>query len=169
MVLVSKTTHSTAMNEPEPALVQFEGVKLAQLVHRGSPQTLMASVGAFIQWRKLNGSPPSQSRTFNIFYSDPLNTEPAAFTFGIAAEHSKDIAPNSQGVSEAHIPALHCLSWIETGSDGKLQQRIEQVIGEGGYDWHFEQFPPFIERLRFYPDVPMAEAISRVYLPVQAQ
>ena len=71
MVLVSKTTDSTAMNEPEPALVQFEGVKLAQLLHRGSPQ--------------------------------------------------------------------------------------------------IEQFPPFIERLRFYPDVPMAEAISRVYLPVQAQ
>ncbi len=167
-VLDSETPDNTATDASAPALVQFEGVKLAQLLHMGSPQTLMASVGAFIQWRKLNGSPPSQSRTFNIFYSDPSTTEPEAFTFGIAAEHNKGIAPYPQGVTEAHIPALHCLSWIETGTDGKLQQRIEQVIGEGGYDWDFEQFPPFIERLRFYPDVPMAEAKSRVYLPVRS-
>ncbi len=160
---------STVGADPDgftPEAMVFDGVQLAQLLHRGSPQALMASVGAFIQWRKTFGSPPSESRTFNIFYSEPEQCSPADFTFGIAAEQNAVIAPNPQGVTAAHIPAIPCLSWIETGSDGKLQQRIEQVIAEGGYDWDFETFPPFIERLHFYPDVPIAEAQSRVYLPV---
>ena len=149
----------------EPAMISFSETQIALKHHHGNPNQLMNSVQAFIQWRRQHATPPGKSKTFNLFFSSP-DVPDSEFSFGIACEYSGEVPANAAGITGSIIPNLTCLSWQVKGSDSQLQSSVEEVMKRYDCNWAFAQFPPFIQRQVFYPDVPAHEAQSTVYLPV---
>ena len=66
------------------------------------------------------------------------------------------------------IPAGLCAKYRLLGSDDRLGAVIQflysQWLASSGFE--LRDFPLFIERVSFYPDVNEAETITDIYLPV---
>lgn len=123
----------------------------------------------FIAWRKQHGLPPSRSATFNIFYEDPDTTPPTEFHLDICAATSHPITENAYGVVPKTIPAGRCAVLRHIGSDDTLGRSIRHLYaswlpasGEEPRD-----FPLFLKRVRFFPDVPEHEAVTDIHLPLR--
>jgi AraC family transcriptional regulator len=134
----------------------FDETRVAVLEHRGDPARIGDSLRTFIAWRKQNRLPPAVSATFNILYDDPAETAPEDFRFDICAAIDRGVAENPFGVVEKTIPGGRCAvvrylysTWLPAS-------------GEEPRD-----FPLFLQRVRFFPDVPEHEAVTDVFLPLQ--
>ncbi len=152
----------------EVRIVQFAESRVATLEHRGDPNRLGESIRKFIEWRKLNRLPPSTSATFNLLYDDPEEIDPELFRLDLCAAIDRDIPDNTMGVTMKVIPAGRCAVLRHEGSDDALGDRIRWLYstwlpqsGETPRD-----FPLFMQRVRFYPDVPEHEALSEIFLPI---
>jgi len=145
------------------------GVRLGVLEHRGSPLRLGDSIRTFIDWRKTNKLPPHSSATFNLVYNDPEETPPEEFRFGLGAATDKAIGTNAAGVVEFNIPAGRCAMLRHVGSDDQLGRSISHLYSNWlpGSDEELRDFPLFMQRLAFFPDVPDSEAITDIYLPLR--
>ena len=150
-------------------IVQFPATRVAALEHQGNPLRLGESIRTFIEWRKANRLRPDISATFNIAYNDPDETPAAEFRFGICAATDKPIARNDLGVSELTIPAGRCALLRHVGSDDHLVHSIRYLYaswlpasGEETRD-----FPLFMQRVKFFPDVADSEATTDIYLPLR--
>jgi AraC family transcriptional regulator len=150
-------------------IIEFKPTRIATLEHRGDPWRLGESIRRFIEWRKENGLPPRLSATFNIVYDDPANTAPDAFRFDLGAATEEVIEPNAHGVISKLIPGGRCAMLRHTGSDATLGQTLHflyatwlPISGEEPRD-----FPLFMQRVAFFPDVPEHHAITDVYLPLK--
>src|SRR6185295_19476190 len=104
--------------------------------------------------------PPRVSATFNIVYNDPEETPPEEFRFGIGAATDKPIAANDAGVTALTIPAGRCAVLRHIGSDDQLGRSILHLYKRWlpGSDEELRDFPLFMQRLTFFPDVPDSEA-----------
>ena len=161
------------MKTPSPTsvvrVVNFPATRVASLEHRGSALRLGDSIRKFIGWRQTNKLPPSISATFNIVYHDPDETPPDEFRFRLCAATSRPVAPNSEGVTEMVIPAGRCALLRHIGSDDRLGWSIRQLYTE----WlpssgeELRDFPLYLQRVAFFPDVPDNEAITDIYLPLR--
>tara|TARA_R110001592_G_scaffold356162_1_gene657547 strand:- start:705 stop:1664 length:960 start_codon:yes stop_codon:yes gene_type:complete len=149
-------------------IVDFPQTAIAFLAHHGSPETLMATVARFIEWRKEFGSPPSVSKTFNILYNDPQSVEPQAYRFDVAASLFLPFMANDYGVQEGEIRAGKCAVLRHIGSDNDLGYSIEYLYR----DWfsqanaQLRDEPLFIQRVRSFPDVDEQSSIIDIYLPI---
>jgi AraC family transcriptional regulator len=150
-------------------ILEFKPIRVATLEHRGDPKLLGESIRRFIEWRKQNRLPPRISSTFNIVYDDPETTEPAAFRFDLCAATDQEIEPNTHGVIGKLIPGGRCATLRHTGSDATLGQTLHflygiwlPLSGEEPRD-----FPLFMQRVAFFPDVPEHQSITDVYLPLK--
>ena len=149
-------------------IVRFEGTRVAVLEHRGDPKLLFESVRKFIDWRKLNRLPPKLSATFNVIYDDPSGTPPEHFRFDLCAAITRDIEPNDQGVIERVIPAGRCARLRQVGSEDGMAEAIAFLYAE----WlprsaeELRDFPLFLQRVRFAPEVPEHESEIDLYLPL---
>ena len=139
------------------------------LEHRGTFQRLGETVRSFIDFRKAHRLPPGTSATFNVVYNDPDETPPDEFRFGLCAAIDKAVPPNDAGVVEFVIPAGRCALLRHRGSDDQLGRSIRHLYaqwlpasGEEPRD-----FPLFMQRVTFFPDVPDADAITDIYLPLR--
>jgi AraC family transcriptional regulator len=162
----------TTMNTLPPPLVRvvhFPGVRLGVLEHRGSPLRLGDTIRSFIDWRKANKLPPRSSATFNLVYDDPEETPPEDFRFGLGAATDKAIEPNDAGVTTFTIPAGRCALLRHVGSDDQLGRSILHLYANWlpGSDEELRDFPLFMERVTFFPDVPDSEAVTDIYLPLR--
>jgi AraC family transcriptional regulator len=112
--------------------------------------------------------PPRTSATFNIIYDDPEDTPPDQFRFGLCAGTSQPVAPNDAGVTALTIPAGRCALLRHTGSDDQLGRSILHLYREWlpGSGETPRDFPLFMRRVTFFPDVPDSEAITDIYLPL---
>jgi AraC family transcriptional regulator len=150
-------------------IVEFEATRVAALEHRGDPKLLGETIRRFIEWRKQNRLPPRLSATFNIVYDDPDATEPAAFRFDLCAATEQEIEPNEQGVISRLIPGGRCATLRHIGSDATLGQTLRFLYGT----WlpmsgeEPRDFPLFMQRVTFFPDVAEHQAITDVYLPLK--
>lgn len=149
-------------------IIDFPETKVAVLEHQGAPNRVMETVGKFIQWRKENGPSPKISDTFNILYDDPATVAPEDYRFDVCASIQTPLKPNSYSVVEKVIPNGRCAVLRHIGSDSALGQSIHYL-----YSTFLEQsgeslrnFPCFIKRVTFYPDVPEHEMIIDIYLPL---
>ena len=148
---------------------EFNPTRVAVYEHRGDPKRIGESIQRFIEWRKQNRLPPRISATFNIAYDDPDLTDPAEFRFDLCAATEQSIEPNSYGVISKLIPGGRCAVLRHTGSDSTLAQTIHYLFGI----WlpasaeEPRDFPLFMRRVAFFPDVPEHEAITDVYLPLK--
>lgn len=154
---------------PLVRIVRFPATRLALLEHRGSPLQLGDSIRSFIDWRRANRLPPRLSATFNLVYDDPEEVPPGEFRFGIGAATDRAIAPNDAGVVEFVIPAGRCALLRHTGSDDHLGRSIRHLYSEWlpGSNEEPRDFPLFMQRVAFYPDVPDSEAVTDIYLPLR--
>ncbi|MFO0728526.1 MAG: AraC family transcriptional regulator [Myxococcota bacterium] len=150
-------------------IIDFEETPVALLEHRGPPEGLEETIQRFIGWRRANRLAPSKSATFNLVYDDPATTPPEAFRFDLAAACAHPIADNSAGVKAASIPAGRCAVLRHQGSDDGLGAAFQFLYGrwlpESGEEPR--DFPTFMQRVRFFPDVPEAEAITDIFLPLR--
>ena len=149
-------------------IIQFAATPVAALQHRGHPQQLGASIRRFIAWRQQHHLPPSRSATFNIFYDDPEQTEPALYRHDLCAATEQAVGPNAQGVIADVIPAGRCARMRYTGSDDALRAAAHYLYA----DWlpqsgeALRDFPLFAQRVKFFPDVPEHEAVIDLFLPL---
>jgi AraC family transcriptional regulator len=162
--------HAMSTQETRTAvrIVNFPATRVAALEHRGSPLRLGDSVRKFIEWRKTQALPPRSSATFNIVYNDPDETPPEEFRFGLCAATSKPIQPNEAGVVGFEIPAGRCALLRHTGSDDRLGRSIQHLYASWlpGSGETPRDFPLFMQRVAFFPDVADSEAVTDIYLPL---
>ena len=139
--------------------------------HAGTPWRelqLGDSIRTFIEWRKVNRLPPKLSATFNIAYDVPDEVPAGEFRFGLCAATDRPIAPNDSGVREMVIPAGRCALLRHVGSDDRLGDSIRHLYGA----WlptsgeETRDFPLFMQRVRFFPDVADSDAVTDIYLPL---
>ncbi|NQD38487.1 AraC family transcriptional regulator [Permianibacter sp. IMCC34836] len=150
-------------------LIAFPTTRVAVLEHRGDPRLLGDSIRQFIAWRKQQQLPPRLSATFNVLYDDPETTAPAAFRLDLCAATDRDIPANDFGIVAKTIPAGRCAVLRHTGTDDTLGASIRFLYSE----WlpqsgeELRDYPLFLQRVRFFPDVPEHEAIVDIFLPLQ--
>ncbi len=149
-------------------MVDFNETRVAALEHRGDPRTIGESVRRFIDWRKQQRLPPAVSATFNILYDNPADVDPQDFRLDICAATTQAIRENMVGIVEKTIPAGRCAVLRVKGQEEMLEQAARFLYlewlpqsGEAPRD-----FPLFVQRVRFFPDVPEGEAILDVFLPI---
>ena len=150
-------------------VVQFPETKVAVLEHRGDPRRIGDSVRKFIAWRKENGLPPRLSATFNLLHDNPEEVAPENHRFGLCAATDREVKENPHGVVGGTIPGGRCAVLRHTGSDDTLGASVRYLYAE----WlpksgeEPRDFPLFLQRVRFFPDVPEHEAITDVFLPLK--
>ncbi|MDO6446808.1 GyrI-like domain-containing protein [Colwellia sp. 1_MG-2023] len=150
------------------SIVNFPQTDLAVYSHIGSPNNIMASVQHFISWRKAHHTPPNQSKTFNLIYSDPSQSNEGDYRFDICAQTKKKIEENTFGVFNLTIPAGRCAKYRHIGSDRFLAKSFDILYGE----WlpqsgeQLRDFPCILERVKMFPDVAESETIIDIYLPL---
>jgi AraC family transcriptional regulator len=150
-------------------LVDFEETRVAVLEHRGDPALIGDSIRRFIAWRKAAGLPPSVSATYNILYGSPAQMPPQDFRLDLCAATDGEIAPNDAGVTAKTIPGGRCAVLRHLGSDAGLGQALFHLraewlprSGEAPRD-----FPLFLQRIAFFPNVPANEAVTDIFFPLQ--
>jgi AraC family transcriptional regulator len=150
-------------------IVDFPETRVAALEHRGDPALLEASIRRFIEWRKANKLPPTISATFNLLFNDPDETPPEEFRMDVCAATDRPIADNTYGVVQKTIPGGRCAVLRHVGPDDTLGVAIHYLYrswlpssGEEPRD-----FPPYLQRVRFFPEVPEHETIVDVFLPIR--
>ncbi|MFL6577871.1 MAG: GyrI-like domain-containing protein [Povalibacter sp.] len=151
------------------SIVEFTTTRVAALEHRGAPDRLGDSIRKFIDWRKQNRLSPRVSATFNIAYDDPELTEAAQFRFDICAATDEEVAPNSHGIISKVIPGGRCAKLRHVGSEATLGHAIRYLYarwlpasGEEPRD-----YPLFMQRVLFFPDVAEHEAVTDLFLPLK--
>lgn len=150
-------------------IVQFPETRVGVLEHRGDPRGIGDSVRRFIEWGKQNHLHPSKSATFNLLYADPTERPPQEFRLDLCAATDRPIGENAFGVVGKTIPGGRCAVLRHVGSDDTLAATVSFLYGT----WlpasgaEPRDFPLFLQRIRFFPDVPEHEAITDVCLPIR--
>lgn len=150
-------------------IVEFPETKVAAIEHFGSPNSIMATVEQFIEWRRANNLPPSKSATYNIFYNDPQATPPDEFHMDICCATEQPIEANPQNVVVKVIEGSTCAKIRFTGSEQGLGNALDYLYGAwlSQSSYELADKPPFFERITFFPDVPEHEAVTDIYLPIK--
>jgi AraC family transcriptional regulator len=151
------------------SIVDFPETRVAVLEHHGDPQRLFESIRKFIEWRRQNQLPPSVSATFNLLYGAPDDAPPEEFRLDLCAATDRGVADNPYGIALRTIPAGRCAVLRHVGSDDTLGATLNYLyatwLPESGEE--ARDFPLFLQRVRFFPDVPENEAIVDVFLPLR--
>lgn len=151
------------------SIIEVKDTRVAVLEHRGAPALIGESVRRFIAWRHGAGLPPALSATFNILYDDPIHTAPKDFRLDLCAAIDHDVAPNNAGVVTKVIPGGRCAvlrlisSQPNLGTAGRmLYQDWLPASGE-----NLRDFPLYCQRVSFFPEVPVHEAVTDLFLPLK--
>jgi len=165
-----RNTHmTTSPTLADVSTIDFKATAVAVLEHRGAPALLGDSIRKFIEWRKHNALPPRSSATFNILYDDPTHVAPSDYRFDLCAATARPVAPNPQGVVSKTIPEGRCAVLRLTGSDDRLETAIRflysQWLPQSGEE--LRDFPLFLQRVKFFPDVAEHEAVLDIFLPLK--
>lgn len=150
-------------------IVDFSDTPVALLEHRGDPSRIGDSVRRFISWRRSAGLPPRSSATYNIFHSDPASTAAEDYRMDICAATNGSIEPNEVGVVEGLIPGGRCAVLRLTGASDDLGAGFTFLYA----DWlprsgeELRDFPPFAQRVKFFPEVPENETVTDLFLPLR--
>lgn len=150
-------------------VADFPETPVAVLEHRGPPADVPASVQRFIAWRKAHGSPPRRSATFNILYDDPRSTAPEDYRMDICCAVAGTVAENAEGVVARTIPSGRCAVLRHKGplelAENAIRALYRDWLPQSGEEPR--DFPLFIQRLSFFPDVAEHEAETEIFLPLE--
>lgn len=163
---------SSLMNEfsdDRVRIVDFPKTAVAILEHRGHPDFVGDSVRRFIAWRKRVGLPPKISATFNILHADPQDSPPETYRIDLCAATDRPVSPNDEGIVSGCLPAGRCAVLRLTGSSDNLRPAVSFLYA----DWlprsgaELRDFPIYVQRLSFFPDVAENEAVTDIFLPLK--
>jgi len=147
----------------------FPDTRVAVIEHRGDPRLIESSVRKLVAWRQQNGLGPGVSATFNIHHADPTSTPPADYRLDLCAATADGVAENAFGVVEKTIPGGRCAVLRHVGSDDTLGEAVRYLTST----WfpasgeQLRDFPLYMQRVRFFPEVPEDEAVTDVMLPLR--
>lgn len=149
-------------------VVEVPTTRIAVLAHHGDPALLGDSIRQFIAWRKRHGLPPAQNATYNLLYTDPKTTPAADFRLDLCVATDLEILPNPEGIQASHIPAGRCAYLRHTGTEDSLIATFTALYR----DWlpdsgeELRDFPLYLQRVAFFPDVAENAAITDIFLPL---
>jgi AraC family transcriptional regulator len=149
-------------------VVSLPSIRLLTMTHNGSPALIGETVRRFIAFRRAAHLRPTRHATFNLFPADPALTPSDQFHMLLGVETSRPLLPEDEGIGEWTIPAMRCARIIQTGGPDDLGPAFNCLYGE----WlpasgeQMRDHPPFARRVSFYPDVPLHEAVTELYLPL---
>lgn len=150
-------------------IINVDDIKVAVFEHRGDPKLLGNSIRKFIEWRKQNHLPPRVSATFNIVYDNPTETNPDDYRFDLCAATERAVVENPFGVVGKTIAGGRCAVLRHVGADDNLVDTVTYLYSE----WlpqsgeELRDFPLYLQRVSFFPDVPEHETITDVFLPLK--
>lgn len=156
----------------KPDIVEFLSTPVIELKHLGSPAQLGQSIRRFIEFRKNNQLPPSRFATFNFLYTDPANSADEDFCFGLALAVPAAVAASlslQDGFHLGQIPTQRCARLSFVGDDHELEALVSYLYR----DWlpqsgeQLADFPIFVQRKTFFPEVAAHLAENDIYLPLQ--
>lgn len=167
------TSHEDTMaaHDDRDTLVTIEtrdDQPIALLVHCGPPQAIPATIQRFIAWRRRAGVVPPASPTFNLLYDDPGEVPPEAFRMGLAAGMRSPMPCADGEVVPAMIAGGRVAVLRHVGDEASLGRAIDWLYR----DWwprsgaSLRDAPLYLQRVRFYPDVPADRAETHVMLPL---
>ena len=150
-------------------VANVDAIPVAVLEHRGDPALIGDSIRNFIAWRKQQHLPPNKHATFNILYDDPDEVEPAEYHIDLCVATGQAIEDNAYGIVRKTLPASRYAVLRHTGSDDRLRQSVYWLYAEWLPQSGEEpgDFPLYVQRVRFFPDVPEHEAIVDIFLPLK--
>lgn len=159
---------------PTPApdqvrIVEVPDIAVAVLEHRGDPRLIGESIRRFIDWRRRHGLHPRASATYNLLYDHPDDTPPERYRIDLCAATDRPIADEDQGIVGKTIPGGRCAVLRHTGSSDTLAASVRYLYAE----WlpasgeELRDFPVYVQRVSFFPDVPEHAAVTDVFLPLE--
>lgn len=164
----ARSQHMTpTFTDADVTILDFPATPIALLAHRGDPMAIGDTIRRFIDWRRAHGLPPAKSATFNLFHNDPDGVPAEEYRLDIACAAPR-VAPNEAGVIAGLIPAGRCARLRVTGPGDDLRAPARFLYA----DWlprsgeELRDFPMFVQRVTFFPDVPASEAVTDVFLPL---
>lgn len=164
----TQQTPQATLVPPPVELVDFPTTAIALKIHHGPEFMLGQSIRDFIQWRKAQQLPPARYATFNVLYEDPRSCPPEDYRFGLAVACAGDIAENPEQIHASSLEGGRCakLSW--QGHDDQIGPLVDYLYR----DWlkqtshTMRDAPIFLQRRRFFPDVPAHLAETDIFLPL---
>ena len=145
-------------------IVSFPETRVAVYEHRGHVAAIGSSVRKFIEWRRSARVVARDAATFNVVYKHSEED----CRYDICAATERDVPPNGSGVVAKSIPGGRCAVLRHIGSDDTLSATIDVLyakwLPQSGEE--LRDFPIYFQRVRMFPDVPEAEAITDVFLPL---
>ncbi|MEX2961226.1 GyrI-like domain-containing protein [Microbulbifer sp. TYP-18] len=150
-------------------LVEFPATLVAVMEHRGAPKLLGETIKKFIEWRKKNRLSPDKSKTFNLLYDDPNFTAPDEYRFDLCCSIEKKVKEDTNGILNKVIPAGTCAVIRHIGSDDSLGVAVSYLYSRwlAKSDYQLRDFPVFLERISFFPEITENEIITDIYLPIE--
>jgi AraC family transcriptional regulator len=166
-----RTRTARALHTDDVRVESFPTTRVAALEHRGDAKLLFDTVRRFIEWRRGSGLSPGTSATFNLVYNDPSDVAPADFRFDVCAATNRTVEDNPFGVVEKTIPGGSCAILRHVGPDEMLWQNVAALysvwLPSSGEE--LRDFPLFLRRVRFFPDVPECDAVTDIILPLRSR
>jgi AraC family transcriptional regulator len=143
-------------------------IQVAVLEHHGDPQTIGHSIQKMMTWRKQHHLSPKVSATFNLLYNNPTEVAPEDYRIDLCVATQLEIVENEFGIISKIIPGGKCAVLRHVGSDDYLADRIHDLYAT----WlphrteEPRDFPLYLQRVSFFPEVPKQEAITDIFLPL---
>lgn len=163
-----KTNVSACQPTKTVKIITCQDIPIAVLTHHGDPNLLGDSLRIFIAWRRAQRLSPSVSATYNIIYNDPAQVAPEDFRLGLCAATDQSVAPNALGIVSQTIPGGRCAVLRHIGPDDTLNCAVRYLyqkwLPQSGES--LRDFPLYLQRIKFFPDVPEREAIIDIFLPI---
>ena len=150
-------------------IIDFAETPIAIMEHRGDPALIGDTLRRFIAWRKKTGLSPRTSATFNLLHTDPETCAPEDFRIGICVATARDLSSAEDGIQTEIIPAGRCAVLRLEGSSDDLRPAATFLYA----DWlprsgeELRDFPVFVQRVTFFPEVPENQAITDIFLPLR--
>lgn len=149
-------------------IIDFPAMPIAVREHRGDPVLLGNTIREFIHWRKQHQLSPKRYATFNILHTHPDEVAAADFRLDIATSVASNFTTTDPQIVLKEIPAGPCAVLRHRGSDAQLEQSIQflyaQWLPQSGRE--LRNYPLFLQRLNFYPDVAESELLLDLFLPL---
>jgi AraC family transcriptional regulator len=159
---------STILQNERVSIVNFNETAVATLEHRGDPRLIGDSIRKFIEWRKQHKLPPRSNATFNLCYDNPVEVAPEDFRMDLCVATDMSVAANPYGIVQKSIPGGRCAVLRHIGTDANLEQAAlylySQWLPQSGEE--VRDFPLYLQRVSFFPDVAEHEAVTDIFLPL---
>jgi AraC family transcriptional regulator len=150
-------------------IVVFPETKVAAIEHFGSPTLEHGTARKLIAWKLEHRLlEPLKHRSYGVHYTDPRTTHPSEHHVDFCLSIECDVGPNSFGIVNNVIPRNRCALARDIGSRYNNQAAIylyEKWLPLSGE--LLGNFPIFFHYVNVGPNIPEAEMITDVYLPLR--